>query len=227
MKSLLVLAFALSTTVRLAAQDVGARLDGRVPPEVQHAVQDIAADAAAHGLPTEPLVQKAIEGGAKRVPTERLIAAVRGLAARLAGAADAVHAAGLAAPQADVVEGGADGLSAGLTAGQVGTLVRASRAPYDPALVLRVAATLAAIGVPPKQTVQLVEGLIKDGKSPNDLLGLPGAVQADVAEGATPEQAAEHVGHGGGNMPPGRPPDFVPPGQSKSHKHTPSNPHKP
>jgi hypothetical protein len=186
---------------------------------VQRAVQDIAADAAAQGLPTEPLVQKAIEGGAKRVPSDRLIAAVRALAARLAGAAQAVRAAGVATPQADVVEGGADGLSAGLDASQVGALVRASRAPYDPALVLRVAATLAAIGVPPKQTVQLVESVIKDGKSPSDLLDLPGEVQADVAEGATPEQAADHVGHGGGATPPGRPPGWVPPGQTKRHGH--------
>lgn len=218
MKSLLAVAFALSTTLRLMAQDVGTRLDGRVPPEVQRAVQDIAAAAAAHGLPTEPLVEKAIEGGAKRVPAERLIAAVRALAGRLASAADAVHAAGLATPQADVVEGGADGLSAGLTPAQVSALVRASRAPYDPALVLRVAATLAALGVSPKQTVQLVEGMIKDGKSSSDLLGLPGEVQADVAQGATPEQAAQHVGRGGGT-PPGRPPDWVPPGQTKRKGH--------
>jgi len=225
-KSFLALTFALSTALRLMAQDVGARLDGRVQPEVRRAVQEIAADAAAHGLPTEPLVQKAIEGGAKRVPAERLIAAVRALAGRLAGAWDAVRAGGLESPTADVVEGGADGLSAGLTAGYVSELVRASRAPYDPALVLRVAATLAALGVPPKQTVQLVEGMIKDGGSPSDLLGLPGEVQAGVADGATPEQAAEHVGHGNGNVPPGRPSDFVPPGQAKPHKH-PSNPHKP
>ena len=226
MKSFLALTFALSTALRLMAQDVGARLDGHVQPEVRRAVQEIAADAAAHGLPTEPLVQKAIEGGAKRVPAERLIAAVRALAGRLAGAWDAVRAGGLESPSADVVEGGADGLSAGLTAGYVSELVRASRAPYDPALVLRVAATLAALGVPPKQTVQLVEGMIKDGGSPSDLLGLPGEVQAGVADGATPEQAAEHVGHGNGNVPPGRPSDFVPPGQAKPHKH-PSNPHKP
>ena len=226
MKSFLALTFALSTALRLMAQDVGARLDGRVQPEVRRAVQEIAADAAAHGLPTDPLVEKAIEGGAKRVPAERLIAAVRALAGRLAGAWDAVRAGGLESPTADVVEGGADGLSAGLTAGYVSELVRASRAPYDPALVLRVAATLAALGVPPKQTVQLVEGMIKDGGSPSELLGLPGEVQAGVADGATPAQAAEHVGHGNGNVPPGRPPDFVPPGQAKPHKH-PSNPHKP
>jgi len=224
-KSFLALAFALSTTLRLMAQDVGARLDGRVPPEVQRAVQDIAADAAAHGLPTEPLVQKAIEGGAKRVPAERLIAAVRGLAARLAGAADAVHAAGLATPQADVVEGGADGLSAGLTPGQVGALVHASHAPYDPALVLRVAATLAALGVPATQTVQLVEAMISDGRTPSDLLGLPGAVEAQVAGGATPAQAAAGLARAAGGTPPGRPPDWVPPGQTRPHK--PPNPHKP
>ena len=229
MKSFLALTFALSTALRLMAQDVGARLDGRVQPEVRRAVQEIAADAAAHGLPTEPLVQKAIEGGAKRVPAERLIAAVRALAGRLAGAWDAVRAGGLESPTADVVEGGADGLSAGLSAGYVSELVRASRASYDPALVLRVAATLAALGVPPKQTVQLVEGMIKDGGSPSDLLGLPGEVQAGVADGATPGQAAEHVGHGGGggNGPPGRQQGWVPPGQTKPHRHQPPNPHKP
>ncbi len=234
MRSFLALGFALCTALRLAAQDVGARL-GRVPPDAQRAVQEITADAAAHGLPTEPLVQKAIEGGAKRVPAERLIAAVRALAARLAGAADAVRAGGLESPKADVVEGGADGLSAGLSAGHVSALVRASRAAYDPALVLRVAATLAALGVPPKQAVQLVEGMIKDGRSPSDLLSLPGEVQAGVADGATPAEAAERVNHGGGNgvgnaggngashgQPP---PDWVPPGQGKRHK--PSNPHKP
>jgi hypothetical protein len=216
-RSFLMLACTLPIALRVAAQDAGARLDGRVPAEVRRAVQEIAADAATRGLPTEPLVQKAIEGGAKRVPAERLIAAVRALAARLAEATDAARAGGLATPQADVVEGGADGLSAGLATGQVSELVRASHTPYDPALVLRVAATLAALGVPTKQTVQLVEGLMKAGRSPSDLLGLPGEVQAQVAGGETPAQAAEGAARGGGNGPPGRGSDFVPPGQAKPH----------
>src|SRR5207237_361602 len=90
---------------------------------------------------------------------------------------------------------------------------------------LRGAATLAALGVPAKQTVQLVEGMISDGRTPGDLLGLPGEVQAQVARGATPAQAAAGLSHGGGNSPPGRPPDWVPPGQAKPHR--PPNPHKP
>ena len=214
----------LGTTLAggLGAQDVQVRLDRRVSPEVQRAVRGIAADAAAHGLPVDPLVQKAIEGGAKGVPGDRVIAAVRALAGRLAEAKEAVSEAGVAAPSGDVVEGGADALNAGLSKGQVGELVRVSRPPQDPALTLRVAATLAALGVPATQAIQLVQGMISAGRSPSDLLGLPGQVQAGVARGATPAQAAAGLARAAGGPPPGRAPDWVPPGQRK-----PRNPHKP
>jgi len=220
----LVLATALAGG--LAAQDVQRQLDGRVSPEVQQAVQRIAADAAARGLPVAPLVQKAIEGGAKGVPGERVIAAVRVLAARLGEASEAVHDAGIAAPSGDVVQGGADALNSGLSGRQVTDLVRASRPPYDAALTLQVAATLAALGVPATQASQLVEDMISSGQSPSDLLGLPGQVQAGVARGATPAQAAGGLGRPAGGVPPGRAPGWVPPGQSKPHKRPP-NPHKP
>src|SRR5207302_990104 len=144
-KSFLTLTFALSTALPLMAQDIGARLDGRVQPEVRRAVQEIAADAAAHGLPTDPLVEKAIEGGAKRVPAERLIAAVRALAGRLAGAWDAVRAGGLESPTADVVEGGADGLSAGLTAGSG----EVPQAPREAPQALRLARAAGGARYPP------------------------------------------------------------------------------
>ena len=214
----------LGTTLAggLSAQDVQVRLDRRVSPEVQRAVRGIAAEAAAHGLPVDPLVQKAIEGGAKGVPGDRVIAAVRALAGRLAEAKEAVSEAGVAAPSGDVVEGGADALNAGISKGQVGELVRVSRPPQDPALTLRVAATLAALGVPATQAIQLVQGMISAGRSPSDLLGLPGQVQAGVARGATPAQAAAGLARAAGGPPPGRAPDWVPPGQRK-----PRNPHKP
>ena len=62
-----------------AQVDVPARLAGRVPPEVVAVVRGVVDSAAARGLPVEPLVQKALEGGAKGVPAERVIAAVRAL----------------------------------------------------------------------------------------------------------------------------------------------------
>ncbi|HET7296738.1 MAG TPA: hypothetical protein VFI66_06320 [Gemmatimonadales bacterium] len=209
----------------LTAQDVTARLGSRVTPEVRQAVQEIAGTAAARGLPVEPLIDKAIEGGAKGVPADRVIAAVRAVAARLGEAADALRGTGTAAPDADVVEGGADALNAGLSAGEVRDLALASRPPYDPALTLRVAATLAALGVPPKETVTLVLGMIRAGRSPAELLGLPGQVQAGVAGGATPAQAAAGLARAAGGAAPGRAPGWVPPGQTNPHR--PPAPHKP
>jgi len=224
----LTLTLVLATTLSrgLGAQDVSARLDRRVSPEVQRAVRDIAADAAARGLPVDPLVQKAIEGAAKGVPGERVIAAVRALAGRLAESMEAVRAGGVAAPNGDVVEGGADALNAGISGRQVSELVRVSRPPYDPALTLQVAATLAALGVPAAQAFQLMQGMISAGRSPSDLLGLPGQVQAGVARGATPAQAAAGLARAAGGPPPGRTPGWVPPGQTNPHK-PPPNPHKP
>ena len=87
---------------------------------------------------------------------------------------------------------------------------------------IRVAATLAALGVPAKQVLTLLQGLISDGRSQSDLLGLPGQVQTGVAQGATPAQAAAGLARAAGGLPPGRNPDWVPPGQRK-----PKSPHKP
>lgn len=204
----------------LAGQDVAKQLDGRVSPAVRQAVVTIAADAAARGLPVEPLVEKAIEGGAKGVPADRVIAAVRALAGRLGDAMSALRAAGVVAPSGDVVEGGADALNAGLTSGDVRDLVRVSRPPYDPSLTLRVAATLVALGVPPDQALRLVNAMITAGRSPGDLLTLPAEVQAGVGRGATPGQAAAGLARAAAA---GRPP--VPPGQAKTGK--PVNPHRP
>jgi len=212
----LVLLLVTAIAVPLGAQsDVAARLAGRVPPEVARAVAEIAAGVAARGLPVEPLVQKAVEGGAKGVPSDRVIAAVRALAARLDEAAGALRSAGLSNPDADLVDGTAYALSQGLSAAQVRDLARAIHAPYDAATTLRVAATLSGLGVPPKQTVQLVEGVLQSGGTPDDVLDLPSEVEAGMAHGASAAQAAQGLGHDDTH---GRPPTWVPPGHAKKHK---------
>jgi hypothetical protein len=192
----LTLAIALGATCLqpsqyLAAQDVAGRLDGRVPANVVRAVQGIAQDAEKRGLPVEPLIQKAIEGGAKGVADDRVIAAVRVLASRLGQAQSALRDAGISAPNAEALEGGADALNAGLNPRDIRDLGRVSRPPYDPALTLRVAATLTALGVPPQQGLRLMEHMIQAGREPTELLGLPNEVQVDMTRGATAEQAAE------------------------------------
>lgn len=78
----------------LAAQDAGsggasgagvagggrggsARLAGRVPAAALPAIDSIIATAVVESLPTEPLIQKALEGSAKGIPADRLVGAVR------------------------------------------------------------------------------------------------------------------------------------------------------
>jgi hypothetical protein len=149
---------------------------------------------APHGLPVEPLIQKAMEGGAKGVPADRVIAAVRGLVARLEAARAAMRDAGVQAPSAQAVESGADALNAGVDSRQVSDLVRAGAARYDPDVTPRVAATLTALGVSPKQGVRLMEKMILAGRPQSDLLDLPGEVQVGMAHGAGAAQAAEEAG---------------------------------
>jgi hypothetical protein len=61
----------------LAAQSARARLEGRVPAASIAAIDSLVQVAGRESLPTEPLVQKAIEGGAKRVSGDRIIKAVQ------------------------------------------------------------------------------------------------------------------------------------------------------
>src|SRR6267143_553252 len=59
----------------LAAQSVRSRLEGRVPTAAVPTVDSVVQVAAREDLPTEPLVQKALEGGAKHVSAGRIGAA--------------------------------------------------------------------------------------------------------------------------------------------------------
>jgi hypothetical protein len=188
---LVVALLAVAVTPLGAQQDVAARLAGRVSPEVIALVRQLAADAAARGLPVDPLIQKAIEGGAKGVAPDRVITAVRGVAAQLDAAAGALREGGLTPPlDTEAIAAGAFALNAGLRGQDVATLARASRSSDGAAVTLRVAGTLSALGVPAEETVALVRETIRAGRKPGDLLALPGQVQAEIARGATPAQAA-------------------------------------
>jgi len=66
----------LVATAPLAGQEARARLAGRVPGAALPALDSIVLAAGDEGIPTEPLIQKALEGGAKGAPPERIVAAV-------------------------------------------------------------------------------------------------------------------------------------------------------
>lgn len=78
-----VLALLVVTGRLLAAQSVGARLEGRVPAPAVGPVDSIARAAAESGLPVEPIVKKALEGGAKHAPPALIVAAAAQVADQL------------------------------------------------------------------------------------------------------------------------------------------------
>ena len=194
MKTLCVSLLLAICSTGVSAQDLTARLAGRVPPDVAALVRQLASSAAARGLPVDPLIQKAIEGSAKGVPPDRVAIALRGLVAQLDVAAAALRETGPARPDTDAITAGAFALNAGLSGRQVTTLALASGASNSVAATLRVASTLAAMGVPAAEAVELVTQVIEAGGSPKDVLALPTQVMAGVSEGrgrgVTPAQAA-------------------------------------
>ena len=188
-----------------AQQPVAGRLSGHVDASVIAAVSALADSAAARGLPIDPLVEKAIEGGAKAAPSERIVAAVQAVFARLGRAQQALQAATNQATTPDVIAAGAFALSAGLQDSDVRNVARACGAHCSPAAALRVAGTLAALGVPPAATVELVRETLRAGGRDRDVVALPVRVEAQVARGATPAQAAAGLARAAAAGAPGHP----------------------
>jgi|SRR5882757_2040530 len=163
----------------------------RVPADVRTVVDSMSASALARGLPADPLIQKAIEGSAKGVPSQRVIAAVRLVAEQLDTSAAALRAGGMIADTL-AISAGAFALNAGMSARDItALLLRAGgQTAGNVRIELNVAGTLVALGVPSAEAANLVSASIGSGRPATDLLSLPGRLQGEVARGATPAQAA-------------------------------------
>jgi hypothetical protein len=194
MKHTIALLVSLGTTGPLLAQGPAADLlQGKLPADAVTQVRAIAARATARALPATPLVEKALEGAAKGVAPARIVAAVQALADQLTSAAAAIHDAGVVIPDSASVEAGAFALNAGLDVGQIRAVAQAAGLTGQRATALRVAGTLAALGVPPKQTVALVTRSLD---STADLNTLSAQVEAGMAHGQSAAAAAAGLGHG-------------------------------
>src|SRR5437660_6188184 len=111
----------------LAAQSVRSRLEGRVPTAAVLTVDSLVQVAAREDLPTEPLVQKALEGGAKHVSPGRIGAAALEMLDQLRDARALLVRAGDAPPA---------------TAAEVTTVYAALKRGLPAAVVERVVAAM-------------------------------------------------------------------------------------
>jgi hypothetical protein len=201
-----VLIFASTVVARM----VGAQ--GVVAPEVRVVIDS----ARAAGLPTEPLVDKALEGAAKLATTDRIVAAVRVLAARLG------EARVVLGPRAggDELAAAASALRAGVSPQAIGQL-KADRPGVSLTIPLAVMTELVARGATPADASARVLALTRRGVADAQLASVP----RDKTGSAPPAEVG-----GGANEPGGSAADASPALNSVYHvppPPPPSAPHKP
>jgi hypothetical protein len=163
------------------AQQSDPRLE-RLDTATRPIVATLVDSARAASLPTEPLVQRALEGATKRAPGDVIVAAVRRLAVDLG------HARGALGSTASSAE-----LSAGAAALRAGasqtTLADLRHARREPLIVpLAVLADLVASGVPVDSAAAAVLSLAGRARDA-DLVEFRRAVERDIALGAPPAAA--------------------------------------
>lgn len=156
---------ALTSASSLSAQD--ARLAARLAAGPRAAVQKLVDSATATGLPTEPLIRKALEGESKGADSTRILLAVQGLFAHLATARQ------LFGPEAQEPElvAGAAALRAGATNANL-TRLASLRHHQQLTVPLSVLADLLASGVPVEQAWTSVYDMASRGANDAAFLAL-------------------------------------------------------
>jgi len=155
-----------------------ARLDTAARSMVAVAIDS----ARAAGLPTEPLVQRALEGATKDAPGTLIVSAVQRLAADL-GRARAALGASATSPE---LEAGAAALRAGAGPAVLAQLRRSRRQTIT--VPLAVLTDLVASGVPVDSAAAAVLALAASARDA-DLIDFRRAVERDIALGAAPTAA--------------------------------------
>jgi hypothetical protein len=210
----LVCAFALLVAVPLGAQTgrSTSRLAGRVPDPALPAIDSIIARAVAESLPSEPLVQKALEGSAKGVPADRLVSGVRRGLLQLRDARLIVTRAvpGQPAPEGHVAAVAA-ALARGLSPSTVERLL--TMAPSEPpAPALHAAADLVAHRFNEDSAADLLVDAHNKGLRGVRLLDVAVAADHELQRGGgrTPADALARVRAMLPNVPPPPPPPPAP-----------------
>lgn len=165
---------------QVAVQDP--RLE-RLDPETRALVVSVVDSARLAGLPSEPLIQRALEGATKGAPSPRIVAAVRRLATDL-GTARGALGSQATAPE---LEAGVAALRAG-AGPQVLTQLRDARRP-PLTMALAVLADLVTSGVPVDSASAIVLAFAPTARDA-DLVEFRRAVERDISLGAPPGTAA-------------------------------------
>jgi hypothetical protein len=185
----------------LLLQSPHARLEGRVPAAALPGLDSLIEQAVAESLPTEPLVQKALEGSAKGIPVPRLVNGVRHGLVQLRDARAIVSRATPARASLDGdVAAVAAALARGLDPGLIERLLSAAPPPgpapgEPPGPVLHAAADLVAHGFPADSAAELLRAAQQQGLHGTRLLDVAVAASHELQRegGRTPVEALARV----------------------------------
>lgn len=173
----------------LAAQSARGRLEGRVPGAAIPVVDSLVQRALAEGLPTEPLIQKALEGGAKQVTVPRIVAAVQVSLGQLRDARDLLIRAGDEPPATPgEVTTVAWAVRRGLPRPVVERVVAALPRPPR-ASAMHAVADLAAHHFDPDSAADLIIAAIGQGLVRERLLDVSAAAAHELQRGHTHAEA--------------------------------------
>lgn len=168
--------------------DGDARL-ARLDSTTRVAIAAIVDSARRLRLPTEPLVDKALEGEQKGADGPRIITAVRGLSAELRSARSSLGAGATA----DEITAGANALHAGMPMRELARLRTAAQhaARGRVTLPLTVVTDLIARGVPVATASDVVLSLTRAGLRDSELAIFQRNVRLDIERGADAATAAQ------------------------------------
>jgi hypothetical protein len=169
---------------------VDSRLASRLDPRTRSAVVAIIDSARLASLPVEPLIDKALEGAAKKATSQQIVSAVRTFAGQLL---EARRALGDRSTDPELL-GGAQAIRAGIPVQQLERLRRA-RSGVQIATALTVASDLVAREVPVDTAVLVLTKLVESSASDEQLLAVRSDIEADIQSGKPPAVAASTRGH--------------------------------
>ena len=162
-----------------------ARARATLPPDQAAAFDEILTRARARGLPTSPLIDKALEGAAKGAAPDRVIEVVRQRADQLGRARDIIGAR-----SSNEVVTVALALDRGVDQGVARRVAAGARREEPVGMALNTLADLLARGVPVDNALDVLTSWRARGAKAGELPELPAAVERLVREGARPDQAA-------------------------------------
>jgi hypothetical protein len=174
-----------------ASQSDDQRLLGRLDERTREAVVAVVEAARKEGLPTEPLIDKALEGASKQANGSVIVSVVRSLVGDLRRAKDVLGPGSMAKD----VEAGATALRAGVPIKELERL-SAARANVRVASALDVITILTNDGVPPDSIAPRVVSLVLSGATEEQLVNLRLDIKRDISGGVGAATAASLRGLG-------------------------------